>query len=141
MKVRQLALRTLMRMQSSAGYSNLTLDAVIKSDPGVSDPRDRALLTSLVMGVVQRQTTLDYYIDHLLTNGTQPEPEVRMALRLGLYQLMYLDLRMPLSAKRWIRRRAGRRAWSTRCCANICAGVAIYVCPTGVSAAGRHILR
>lgn len=98
MKVRQLALRTLMRMQSSAGYSNLTLDAVIKSDPGVSDPRDRALLTSLVMGVVQRQTTLDYYIDHLLATGTQPEPEVRMALRLGLYQLMYLDRIPPHAA-------------------------------------------
>lgn len=96
MNARCAALRTLCRMQASGGYSNLTLDAVLKRDD-IPDPRDRALLTTLVMGVVQRQTTLDYYIDRLITPGTRLEDEVRVILRLGLYQLMYLD-RIPAHA-------------------------------------------
>lgn len=96
MNVRCAALRTLCRMQASGGYSNLTLDAVLRRDD-IPDPRDRALLTTLVMGVVQRQTTLDYYIDRLITPGTRLEDEVRVILRLGLYQLMYLD-RIPAHA-------------------------------------------
>ena len=96
MNARCAALRTLCRMQASGGYSNLTLDAVLRRDD-IPDPRDRALLTTLVMGVVQRQTTLDYYIDRLITPGTRLEDEVRVILRLGLYQLMYLD-RIPAHA-------------------------------------------
>ncbi len=96
MNARGAALRTLCRMQASGGYSNLTLDAVLRRDD-IPDPRDRALLTTLVMGVVQRQTTLDYYLDQLITPGTRLEDEVRVILRLGLYQLMYLD-RIPAHA-------------------------------------------
>lgn len=96
MNVRKVALRTLCRMQTSGGYSNLTLDAVLRKED-MSDPRDRALLTTLVMGVIQRQTTLDYYIDRLLATKARLEDEVRVILRLGLYQLMYLD-RIPAHA-------------------------------------------
>lgn len=96
MNVRQIALRTLTRMASSGGYSNLSLDAAIKKQE--LDPRDRGLLTQLVMGVVEKQTTLDYYISVLAgENDKKIEPEVRMILRLGLYQLMFCD-RIPAHA-------------------------------------------
>lgn len=99
MNARRTALRTLLRMQASAGYAGLSLDAVLRSaECADADPRDRALLTTLVMGVVQRQTTLDYYIDRLVTPGTRLEDEVRMILRLGLYQLIYLDRIPPHAA-------------------------------------------
>ena len=97
MNVRHIALGTLCRMESSGGYSNLSLDAAIKKyDP---DPRDRGLLTQLVMGVVEKQTTLDYYISALAgANDKKIEPEVRMILRLGLYQLMFCDRIPPHAA-------------------------------------------
>ncbi len=99
MNARATALRTLFRMQASAGYASLSLDAVLRSpECAGADPRDRALLTTLVMGVIRRQTTLDYYIDRLVTPGTRLEDEVRMLLRLGLYQLIYLDRVPPHAA-------------------------------------------
>lgn len=94
--VRRIALQTLMRMQAGSGYSNLSLDAAIKKHQ--LDGRDRGLLTQLVMGVEERQTTLDYYIAALAGQKQRTiEPEVQMILRLGLYQLMFCD-RIPAHA-------------------------------------------
>ena len=90
MNVREIACRTLLKMSASGGYSNLSLDAAIKKY-GL-DARDRALLTQLVMGVIERQVTLDYYISALCSMDERKiEPEVRTALRLGLYQLAFTD--------------------------------------------------
>lgn len=56
------------------------------------DARDRALATRLAFGTVQRRSTLD----HLITVLARRPPErldaaVRTALRLGLYQLAFLE--------------------------------------------------
>jgi len=56
------------------------------------DPRDRALAQQIAYGTVQRVRALDHGIDEL---GRRPvrklDPPVRAALRLGAYQLAYLD--------------------------------------------------
>jgi 16S rRNA (cytosine967-C5)-methyltransferase len=56
------------------------------------DERDRALARQLAFGTVQRARTLDYAIE---TIGRRPvgrlDPPVRAALRLGTYQLAFLD--------------------------------------------------
>jgi 16S rRNA (cytosine967-C5)-methyltransferase len=56
------------------------------------DPRDRALAQRLAYGTVQRVRTLDHAIDTL---GRRPvrklDPPVRTALRLGAYQLGFLE--------------------------------------------------
>ena len=56
------------------------------------DERDRALAQRLAYGTVQRVRTLDHAIESL---GRRPvrklDPPVRAALRLGAYQLAYLD--------------------------------------------------
>ena len=56
------------------------------------DPRDRALATRLAFGAVQRRGTLDHLI---VTFAGRPverlDPPVRAALRLGLFQLAFLD--------------------------------------------------
>ncbi|NLW74604.1 MAG: 16S rRNA (cytosine(967)-C(5))-methyltransferase RsmB [Clostridiales bacterium] len=84
-------------LSGSAGrYSNLALDAAIKKNN--LTPADRGLLTLLVMGVIEKQITLDYYIDKL--SAIPPgkiEPGVRTLLRLGLYQLIFTD-RIPAHA-------------------------------------------
>jgi 16S rRNA (cytosine967-C5)-methyltransferase len=62
------------------------------------DGRDRALATQLAFGAVQRQATLDHVIAQL--SGREParlDAPVRAALRLGLYQLLFLE-RVPAHA-------------------------------------------
>ena len=62
------------------------------------DPRDAALAESIVFGCLRYQSQLDFLIDHF---SGRPQPkldqEVRIALRMGIYQLRYLD-RVPAHA-------------------------------------------
>jgi 16S rRNA (cytosine967-C5)-methyltransferase len=63
------------------------------------DPRDRALAQRIAYGTVQRVRTLDHGIETL---GGRPvrklDPPVRAALRLGAYQLAFLDSVPPHAA-------------------------------------------
>lgn len=59
---------------------------------------DRNLFTELVHGIVRRQRTLDAIIDRLAKQPADRQPpNLKQLLRLGLYQLRYLD-RIPDSA-------------------------------------------
>lgn len=88
--VRKVALMVLDRIEAAKRYSNIALDAAIEQS-GVSGA-DRGLLTTLVYGVVERKLTLDYQIDKMASlPPSKIELGVRNALRLGLYQLIYLD--------------------------------------------------
>ena len=69
-------------------YANLTLDGVLRR-ADMSDA-DRHLYTALVYGTLERQVTLDFLIEQL-SDRTDIEDGVRWILRLGLYQLAYLD--------------------------------------------------
>lgn len=72
--------------------------ALAQAHAGLADARDRGLLTELATGVVRWRLALDFGI-HALT-GRQPgelDPDVRTALRLGLYQLQHAT-RLPVSA-------------------------------------------
>jgi 16S rRNA (cytosine967-C5)-methyltransferase len=56
------------------------------------DPRDRAFAQQLAYGVVQRRATLDHLIGQLSSRPAgKLDPPVRDALRLGLFQLLFLD--------------------------------------------------
>jgi 16S rRNA (cytosine967-C5)-methyltransferase len=61
-------------------------------------PSDRALVHELVLGVLRRQLWLDKLIEHFAKRDVQSlDLPVRLALRLGLYQLRFLT-RIPASA-------------------------------------------
>ena len=67
-------------------------DRALHSAASGLDARDRALATRLVYGTVQRRGTLDAVIAELARRPVAAlAPEVLAALRLGLYQLLYLD--------------------------------------------------
>ena len=90
MTVRGIAWQVLNKCATAEQYSNLALDAAIKR-ADLCDA-DRGLLTALVYGVLERGMTLDYWIDALQTKRENaPDPETRTLLRLGLYQLAFLD--------------------------------------------------
>jgi len=61
-------------------------------------PVDRALCHELVLGVLRWQLRLDKILEHFSKRAIESlDPPVRIALRLGLYQLRYLT-RIPASA-------------------------------------------
>ena len=67
-------------------------DRALQSEAEDLDARDRALAMRLAYGAVQRRGTLDHLIERLA--GRPPErldAPVLGALRLGLYELLYLD--------------------------------------------------
>lgn len=85
-----MALDILVRVDEAGSYSNLLLHQTLqKHQP---DKADAGLVTELVYGTIQRRSTLDYYLDRLVTKGaSRLQPWVRSLLRLSLYQLLFLD--------------------------------------------------
>ena len=72
------------------------LHEAVRRDP--LDARDRALAQEIVYGVLRHQLTLDWRLDQVATKPMAKLPaNVRATLRLGAYQLLYLD-RIPSSA-------------------------------------------
>lgn len=64
----------------------------------VLQPRDRSLVMELVYGVLRRQETIDWRLEAVLSKPLQRLPAVvQILLRLGAYQLLFLD-RIPASA-------------------------------------------
>ncbi len=61
------------------------------------DSRDAGLAHELVFGCLRRQAQLDYLIQHYSGRSQRLDPEVRIALHLGLYQIRYLE-RIPRHA-------------------------------------------
>jgi len=53
-------------------------------------PRDRALCQELVLGVIRHRAALDWLIDQK-TNGRRQQALAQTLLRLGLYQIFWLD--------------------------------------------------
>jgi len=56
------------------------------------DRRDRRLVYEIVMGVIRQRGAIDYLIDHFLSDVRYREnSELRSILRIGFYQILYLD--------------------------------------------------
>ena len=89
MTARQTAFSALLHMEEGEGYSNLVLDAALK-EAGLT-PADTALASALFYGVLERRLTLDFLLDGLLDRRRRLSPPVRTALRLGGYQVLYMD--------------------------------------------------
>ncbi len=85
---RACAYAVLRRVFEHGAYADQALQAESKQ----LDPRDRALAMRLAYGAVQRKGTLDYSIERLAGRPLgRLDPPVLAALRLGLYELLYLD--------------------------------------------------
>jgi 16S rRNA (cytosine967-C5)-methyltransferase len=88
---RALALQVLLRVEQQDAYLNLALAQVLDS-AGVIDRRDAALCTELCYGVYRRLLALDAAITaHCDRPLKKLEARVLASLRLGAYQLLYLD--------------------------------------------------
>ena len=84
------AFETLYKIQQESAYSNLSLDHL-----PVANGQERAFATALVRGVLERQITLDALVDKFTTGRLKPK--VRVLLRIGAYQALYMD-KVPVPA-------------------------------------------
>jgi len=96
MDAREAALLTLNECQRQGGWSDNILKKQLAS-AGL-DSRDSALATQLCFGVLQNQMLLDFYLSHFSDLPLKRmEGRVVQALRLGAYQMLFLD-KIPHSA-------------------------------------------
>lgn len=87
---RDAALEALLQMERKGAWSDGSLKR-ITAQAGL-DGRDAALCTRLTYGVVQNRTLLDYYIDSWCSQrAVRLEPVVVGVLRLGIYQILFMD--------------------------------------------------
>ncbi|MEM9907262.1 MAG: 16S rRNA (cytosine(967)-C(5))-methyltransferase [Cyanobacteria bacterium P01_D01_bin.44] len=86
---RQVAL-TVLRSIERGAFADVELDRQLNR--ATLSSVDRRLVTGLVYGTVRRQRTLDALIDQFGKKTAQQQPaDLRQILRLGFYQLRYLD--------------------------------------------------
>ncbi len=97
MSARAIAFRVHLRELRTRAWLNLALDAELRAHPGLAR-QEMALATELVYGVARRALALDAALaPHYKGAMAKLEPAVLAALRLGAYQLLYLD-RIPVHA-------------------------------------------
>jgi 16S rRNA (cytosine967-C5)-methyltransferase len=90
---REAALRILFAVDTRSAFSDRMLDAAHASAPAPGgDPRDRALMHELVKGTLRWRGRIDWVLDGLVHIGlSQVQPWIRNVLRMGAYQILFLD--------------------------------------------------
>ena len=87
-KLRNTALDLLLRVEQG-GFSHLLIDNEIKKKK--VDTIDEGLLTEIVYGTIQRRLTLDYVIQHFVSDPSKLKKWTNNLLRMSIYQMIYLD--------------------------------------------------
>ena len=91
---RLLAFKILSKIEHDKAYSNIVIDTVLNNNNAVSAP----FVCNLVYGVIERKITLDYILSKFLSQPIKKlNPQVLTVLRMGVYQLNFMD-KVPVSA-------------------------------------------
>lgn len=93
MTAREIAFDAALRVEKGAWA-----EEVLRSAVAALDPRDADLAWELVFGSLRYQAQLDWLIALYSGKAAKLDPEVRIALRLGIYQIRYLDRIPPHAA-------------------------------------------
>ncbi|MBI5516897.1 MAG: Sun protein [Deltaproteobacteria bacterium] len=100
MSPRDRAVEVLLRVERDGAFAAAVLDAALERPPALA-PRDRALATELVYGVLRALPALDEALGRHARDGARSlaalDPLARASLRVGAWQLLALD-RVPPSA-------------------------------------------
>jgi 16S rRNA (cytosine967-C5)-methyltransferase len=92
---RTIAYKVLLRVATQDAYADESLRAALDEAVGTADA---GLATEITLGVLRWQRLLDFLIDRSLTNRVKAlDIEVRTALRMGVYQIYFLE-RVPAHA-------------------------------------------
>ena len=89
------ALRILLKIEQGGGFA---VDLLHDNPVSRFNEADRRLVTELVYGVLRQKSCLDWYLASLVERPLEGlDREVRMVLRLGAYQILFLS-RVPVRA-------------------------------------------
>ncbi len=90
MSSRRVILNILTDFDKHPSSLDLLIDHALKASS--LDERDRRFVFEIVYGIMRRKATLDYIIDYYLTDEKVREDQLlRRIMRIGMYQLIYLD--------------------------------------------------
>ena len=93
---RKLAAKILIKIENDGAYSNLTLNSFF-NECDISS-QDKAFVTTLVYGVIERKITIDYVLKKFIKTSVKKVQEYTLAcLRIAVYQILFLD-KIPDSA-------------------------------------------
>lgn len=96
MSARFVAIKTLCELKESRKPVNIIFNDVLAVHP--LENNDRQLATNIIYGLLRNQESLDIMLQHLCTQPLKKlKPFIHQALRVGLFQILYLD-RIPESA-------------------------------------------
>ena len=88
---RECALDVLIKVDKKEELSHIAISNVLEKYQ-FSEKRDRAFFTRLVEGTLERQITIDYVADQFSkTKIRKCKPLIRALLRMGIYQILYMD--------------------------------------------------
>jgi 16S rRNA (cytosine967-C5)-methyltransferase len=86
---RATAFEILLRVERDDAWASVLLE---QRETELADPRDAALTHEIVLGVLRRRSLLDHCIGRVATRPVgKMDREVRTALRIGVYSLLFLD--------------------------------------------------
>ena len=85
---RKTAYHTLLEIEKNQAYSNIELNHQI----GQLKPENPAFVRELVYGVLENQIYLDHILKQLIPKGLKGvKKPIKVLLRMGLYQLIFMD--------------------------------------------------
>lgn len=88
---REIVLDALLEMERNKVYSHKLLKAVLDKYDYLS-VQDKRFMKRLAEGCIERKMELDYYLDHFSTVPVNKmKPLIRCLMRMGVYQIVYMD--------------------------------------------------
>lgn len=88
---RQVAFEALLKIHRDGAYSNLVVDSLLKENSDM-DERDKAFVCNIVYGTLDRLILIDYNLGLYLNQPVKKlKPELHTILRMGTYQLLFMD--------------------------------------------------
>lgn len=97
-KAREVALKTLYRINNEGAYSNIALDEEISKNAKKLNTKDIGLISEIVYGVITWKLTIDEIIKkYSKIRLKKISPWILDILRLSIYQIVFLD-KIPKSA-------------------------------------------
>lgn len=97
-KAREVALKTLYKIDKEGAYSNIALNEMLEANRKILNEKDIGLISEIVYGVTTWKLTIDEIIKkYSKIRLKKISPWILNNLRMGIYQIIFLD-RVPKSA-------------------------------------------
>lgn len=89
--IREVVLDTLLALEQGQDYSHRLIRGVLQKYDYL-DGRDKSFIKRTTEGTIERQIELDYYLDYISSVPVKKmKPLIRCLLRMGAYQILYMD--------------------------------------------------